>query len=55
MRGTMPFTCTMESICVNHFRAKFTQNSHELRIHNGFTCVVACGCECEFRAKFMQI
>ena len=31
MRGTMPFTFTMVSICVNNFRAKLGRISHEIR------------------------
>ena len=31
MRGGLPFTCTMVSICVNHFRAKFVRNWREIR------------------------
>ena len=36
MRGNVPFTCTMVSICVNHFPVKFVQNLHE--ICTKFTC-----------------
>ena len=32
-RDTVPFTRTMVSISVNHFRAKFAQNSHPEQIH----------------------
>ena len=54
MRGTLQFMCTMVSICVNYFRAKFAQNWHEIHDHSS-TCVLACGCECEFCANFARI
>ena len=55
MPGSMPFTHTMVSICVNHFRVKFAQNSQEIHIHSRFTCVLACGRGYEFCANFAPI
>ena len=51
----MPSTCTVVSICVNRFRAKFVRHSHEINIHGIVTCVLACGCECELHVNFANL
>ena len=52
MQCSMPLTCTMVSICMDHIHANFAHISHEIRIDGKFTCVLACGYKCEFRANF---